>query len=335
LVECSGRIVGKDELMRRLWPDTFVEEANLTFNIQQIRKTLGDSARKPVYIETIARRGYRFIATVEREAFDEDRTLTQTSDALVIPETDSSAEEAQASELLAAAERGSNRTKQNDRPVAAEIPRVGSRRSFATTLSVIIGLAAIVSVVWFSLGRNLSKVGDRRWPGIPPLKLEKLTQTGQSRQTAISPDGKYIAYTRSQEGKAGIWLRQLATNTNIEIVPPTNLLYSLAFANGGESLFFVRGDPTELCRISLLGGAPTKIVDRLEGRFSISSDDEQIAFTRRSTLDDGQRRYSLIVASSNGDNERVLLEQMYPNSLDVAVWSPDNKSIICTYGNSE
>lgn len=335
LVECSGRIVGKDELMRRLWPDTFVEEANLTFNIQQIRKTLGDSARKPVYIETIARRGYRFIANVERESVDEDPTLTQTSDALVIPECNSGAEEAQASELLAAAEPAPNRTKQDDRAVPAEILRVGSRRSLATTLSVIIGLAAIASVVWFSLGRNLSKGGDRQGPGIPPLKLEKLTQTGQSRQTAISPDGKYIAYTRSLEGKAGIWLRQLATNTNIEIVPPTNLLYSLAFANGGDSLYFVRGDPTELCRISLLGGSPTKIADKLEGHFSLSSDDEHIAFTRRSTLDDGQRRYSLIIASSNGDNERVLLEQMYPNSLDVAVWSPNNKSIICTYGNSE
>ena len=60
LVENAGRIVEKDALMNRLWPDTFVEEANLTFNIQQLRKTLGDNAPKPVFIETVARRGYRF-----------------------------------------------------------------------------------------------------------------------------------------------------------------------------------------------------------------------------------------------------------------------------------
>ena len=57
LVENTGRIVEKEELMNRLWPDTFVEEANLTFNIKQLRKSLGDDARNPAYIETIARRG--------------------------------------------------------------------------------------------------------------------------------------------------------------------------------------------------------------------------------------------------------------------------------------
>src|SRR5262249_6571450 len=83
LVEFSGRIVAKEELMNRLWPDTFVEESNLTFNIQQLRKTLGDNARKPVYIETIARRGYRFIADVEDVLSDRaapDVSLTQRVD---------------------------------------------------------------------------------------------------------------------------------------------------------------------------------------------------------------------------------------------------------------
>lgn len=67
LVENSGRIVNKEELMNRLWPDTFVEDANLTSNILQLRKSLGDKARQPSYIETVARRGYRFIMPVERE----------------------------------------------------------------------------------------------------------------------------------------------------------------------------------------------------------------------------------------------------------------------------
>src|SRR5689334_16461488 len=52
--------------MERLWPHTFVEEANLTSNIQQLRKSLGDNARQPRYIETVTKRGYRFIANVER-----------------------------------------------------------------------------------------------------------------------------------------------------------------------------------------------------------------------------------------------------------------------------
>src|SRR5437016_14147817 len=69
LLDSRGRIVEKEELMKRLWPDSFVEESNLTFNIQQLRKALGDNARQPRFIETVARRGYRFIAEV-KQGFD-------------------------------------------------------------------------------------------------------------------------------------------------------------------------------------------------------------------------------------------------------------------------
>src|SRR5947199_5672194 len=68
LVENGGRIVKKEDAMNRLWPDSFVEEANLVYNIQQLRKLLGDNARAPVYIETVPRRGYRFIAPVVTHA---------------------------------------------------------------------------------------------------------------------------------------------------------------------------------------------------------------------------------------------------------------------------
>jgi TolB-like protein/DNA-binding winged helix-turn-helix (wHTH) protein len=64
LIEDKGRVVPKQELLTRLWPDTFVEEANLTSNIQQLRKSLGDNARAPRYIETVPKRGYRFIAPI-------------------------------------------------------------------------------------------------------------------------------------------------------------------------------------------------------------------------------------------------------------------------------
>src|SRR5262245_12170973 len=70
LVQNGGRIVEKEELMTRLWPDTFVEESNLTYSIVQVRKTLGDDARRPRYIETVPKRGYRFIADVEEVLSD-------------------------------------------------------------------------------------------------------------------------------------------------------------------------------------------------------------------------------------------------------------------------
>jgi len=64
LVENSGHIVGKDALMKKVWCDTFVEEANLTVNISSLRKVLNADSHEPQFIETIPKRGYRFIAPV-------------------------------------------------------------------------------------------------------------------------------------------------------------------------------------------------------------------------------------------------------------------------------
>src|SRR5215468_9919652 len=65
LVESAGHTVEKDELMRRLWPDTSVEEANLANNISLLRKALEESPNGHEYIKTVPRRGYRFVRAVK------------------------------------------------------------------------------------------------------------------------------------------------------------------------------------------------------------------------------------------------------------------------------
>src|SRR5215216_2650137 len=65
LIENHGRIVEKEELLKALWGDSFVEEGNLKFTANQLRKALADDAQNPRYIETVPRRGYRFIAQTE------------------------------------------------------------------------------------------------------------------------------------------------------------------------------------------------------------------------------------------------------------------------------
>ena len=70
LVENSGHVVEKERLIKEVWPDTFVEEGGLTRNIHDIRKALGDDLAQPLYIETIPKRGYRFVAPV-RPTFTE------------------------------------------------------------------------------------------------------------------------------------------------------------------------------------------------------------------------------------------------------------------------
>ena len=64
LVENSGRVVCKDELMRQVWADSFVEDGNLAVRIFQLRRALGEKADGQKYIETVPRRGYRFAASV-------------------------------------------------------------------------------------------------------------------------------------------------------------------------------------------------------------------------------------------------------------------------------
>ena len=65
LVRHNGQIVEKSALMKELWPDTFVEEANLNVHVSAIRKALGESAQRPRYIATIPGRGYRFTANLQ------------------------------------------------------------------------------------------------------------------------------------------------------------------------------------------------------------------------------------------------------------------------------
>jgi DNA-binding winged helix-turn-helix (wHTH) protein len=64
LVKNSGHLVEKDQLLKELWPDTYVEEVNLSVNISALRKVLGETEEGKSYIETVPKRGYRFTAAV-------------------------------------------------------------------------------------------------------------------------------------------------------------------------------------------------------------------------------------------------------------------------------
>src|ERR1041384_3586049 len=67
LVMNAGQLIKRDELLKEVWPDTFVEESNLSQTIFILRKALGDDRGEPRYIETVPRRGYRFVTAVRDE----------------------------------------------------------------------------------------------------------------------------------------------------------------------------------------------------------------------------------------------------------------------------
>lgn len=73
LVENSGRLLSKEELIERVWPDSFVEENNLVQNISTVRRVLSEQSGGGKFIETVPRRGYRFVAQVLESSAEAER----------------------------------------------------------------------------------------------------------------------------------------------------------------------------------------------------------------------------------------------------------------------
>lgn len=77
LVENHGHLIAKDEIMSRLWPESFVEEININRNISTLRRALAGSPNDRAYIETVPKRGYRFVAAVVEVDADEDELILE------------------------------------------------------------------------------------------------------------------------------------------------------------------------------------------------------------------------------------------------------------------
>lgn len=85
LVEGRGEVVSKSELLQAVWPDTFVEEGNLAQNISILRKALGQDRDSPAYVETVPKRGYRFVAEVTTSETDSAAEPTEVANAALPP----------------------------------------------------------------------------------------------------------------------------------------------------------------------------------------------------------------------------------------------------------
>lgn len=135
LVENSGEVLGKDELVGRLWPDSFVEESNLSQNIYVLRKALGHGEDGREYIKTVPKRGYLFVADVREQNGSpaEEDSRTSTADDEEATSTDGTATE--------------QTTDGTTRPIEPPV-RGGGRRSISPML-IVAALAVGLSIAVF------------------------------------------------------------------------------------------------------------------------------------------------------------------------------------------
>jgi DNA-binding winged helix-turn-helix (wHTH) protein/Tol biopolymer transport system component len=299
LIENHGRIVEKGQLMEAVWPDSFVEEGNLSFTVNLIRKALDDSRSDPRYIETVSKRGYRFIAEVNQVS------------ASISSQDDGGIE-------------------------SVQVPGALPVRSGHTW---IVGSVAAVALVLL-LGVGAWYFAKREAVGLPILArrftVEQLSTSGASSSAAISPDGKYVAFSDESGGRQSLWLRDIETSENIQILPPSDDDYlSLTFANSGKSLYFVRlskgthGLPSAH-RLDLFSGIPEKVIDNVIRRIDVSPDDRQIAFARCNFRKDDF--CGVFLADANGANERRLWTADSAVHIYDVRYSPDGASLAVAHG---
>src|SRR5439155_16514243 len=98
------------------------------------------------------------------------------------------------------------------------------------------------------------------------MNISKLTDSGKASMAAISPDGKYVMHVVSDAGQQGLWIRHIATNSNTQILPPSDARYSgLTFSPDGNYIYFTRIEPNRpginlLYQTPVLGGTPRLVV---------------------------------------------------------------------------
>jgi Tol biopolymer transport system component len=164
------------------------------------------------------------------------------------------------------------------------------------------------------------------------FKVTRLTNDGRSGTAAISRDGKYVAYVRHEGDVQSLWIRQVATNSNIQIVPPKERVYSSPTFSADENhLYFCSAPPDDsdlpwfmrtsasVYVVPTLGGTPVEVASGVTPPFSVSPDGTQLSLVMRGDI---------ALANADGTLPRRLMTD-YFSALRPA-WSPDGKTLAVT-----
>jgi serine/threonine protein kinase len=157
--------------------------------------------------------------------------------------------------------------------------------------------------------------------------ITQVTSTGKAALTAISPDGRYVLTVVNDKGLQSLWLRNLATGSDTQVIPPAPTSYkSLIFSPDGNYLYFVKAtDSTntnfDLNRAPELGGPSQTVVRGVDSDISFSPDGQRIAFARANDPEPG--KYRVITANLGGADQREIhVASPASDAPAFVAWSP-------------
>jgi len=212
---------------------------------------------------------------------------------------------------------------------SSAVSAVGKQHKFS------LGVISLFSVMLVAAaGYGIYSLLSRTRPApFQNFSVDKITQTGKSTLVAVSPDGKYILSVLADSGQQSLWLRNIPTNSNTQVVPPASASYiGLRFSPDGNYLYFVRNEAGSntfhyLYRAPVLGGTPEKLVTDIDTNVSFSPDGKNIVYTVGNSPKGGEYRVT-IHSLESGEEKQLATGPMNERLWDSA-WSPDGKTIVC------
>jgi len=210
-----------------------------------------------------------------------------------------------------------------------------------------LGLTALLLVIIGGAGFGLykfSKGEATTRARFQQFNVTKLTTNGNALFASISPDGKYVAYVKSEAGKESLWLRQVGSAGNLEIAAPQEGHYlGVAFSPDGNFIYYGYTvtsaiESAEIYKVPVLGtGARPIKVNPEEGPSTLSHDGKRIAFLRHSRANQAD---TLVVAKADGSDEQTLVTRKWPDRFawdwaSAPAWTNDDQNLNLPLVNSD